>query len=174
MTGFLAWVVDRLRWLLVERLVWLLLLAVVIGPVGVYIGWSEMTRIRDIEASGVEATARVEGATSSEPCRSSTEDYMLKLSWRDARGTVQTHDSVTISDTFAGKIIVNNGISIVRDTVRIKYLPEATETEPIMLDDAARQQGDDYFTIWLGAGIFTVGAVGSGLMFLLGRRRRWA
>lgn len=162
MAGFLAWIVDRVRWLLLG--------AVGLGILFVYWGWSDTTRIREVEANGAEAIARIEGATRSKRRRSGAESYTLKLSWRDAKGAVQTHDGVTISNTFARLIIVND--NIVRDTVRIRYLPDAPiDSMPIVLDDRNRQQGDDDFMIWLGAGIAGVGAVGSGLMFMLGRRR---
>lgn len=165
MAGFLAWIVDRVRWLL--------LAAIGVGALFVYWGWSDTTRIRDIEANGVEAVAAIEGATRSKRRRSGSESFALKLVWRDAKGAVRTHDGVTISNTFARQIIVND--KIVRDSVRIKYVPGADADSmpmPIVLDDANRQQSEDDFMIWMGAGIAGAGALGSGLMFLFGRRRR--
>ena len=59
-----------------------------------------------------------------------------------------------------------------RDDVRIKYLPDATiDSVPIVLEDAARQEEQYESMMKFGFGLAGVGAVGSGLFFLLGRRR---
>jgi hypothetical protein len=161
MARLFAWVVDRLRWLA--------LAAAVFGAVLVYFGWSDAARIRDVEANGIETVAGIEGATRTKGRRSG-ETYSLKLVWRDSKGAVQTHDKVTISSTFARQIIVND--RIVRQAVRIKYLPDATiDSVPIVLEDAARQEEQDQFMVTLGLGLAGFGVVGSGLFFLIGRRR---
>jgi hypothetical protein len=162
MGRFFAWIVDRLRWLMVG--------AALVGAGFIYLGWSDAARIRDVEVNGIETVANVEGATRTKRRRGG-ETYSLKLAWRDNRGGVQTHDRVTISSAFARQIIVDDRIS--RATVRIKYLPEATiDSVPIVLEDAARQEEQDAFMMQLGLGLAGVGVVGSGLFFLVGRRRR--
>lgn len=162
MGRFFAWIVDRVRWLL--------LAAAGIGALFVYLGWSDAARIRDIETNGIEAVARIDGATRSKGRRSG-ESYSLKLAWRDNKGGIQTHEKVKISSTFAQQIIRND--KIVRDVVRIKYLPDATiDSVPIVLEDAARQEDQDAFMMNLGFGLAGGGLVGSGLFFLIGRRRR--
>jgi hypothetical protein len=162
MARFLAWIVDRLRWLLLG--------AAGLGAVLVYFGWSDAARIREVETNGIEAVARIEGATRRKGRRSG-ESYSLKLIWRDNKGAVQTHEKVNISNTFARQIIAND--QIVRDAVRIKYLPDATiDSVPLVLEDAGRQEEQDAFLMQLGFGLAGVGAVGSGLFFLIGRRRR--
>ena len=162
MGRFVAWIVDRLRWLL--------LAAAGGGAVLVYMGWSDAERIRDIETNGIEAVANIEGATRTKRRRGG-ESYALKLAWRDNKGGVQTHERVTISSTFARQIIVADQIT--RGTVRIKYLPDATiDSVPIVLEDAARQEDQDQFLMNLGFGLAGGGLVGSGLFFLIGRRRR--
>jgi hypothetical protein len=162
MARLLAWIVDRLRWLLLG--------AVGLGAVLVYFGWSDAARIRDIETNGIEAVASIQGATRTKRRRGG-ETYSLKLAWRDSKGGVQTHDRVTISSSFAQQIIVADQIR--RGSVRIKYLPEATiDSVPIVLEDASRQEEQDAFMMQLGFGLAGVGAVGSGLFFLVGRRRR--
>lgn len=162
MARFMAWIVDRLRWLLLG--------AVGLGAVLVYFGWSDAARIREVEANGIETVANIEGATRRKGRRSG-ESYSLKLIWRDNKGAVQTHDKVNISSTFARQIIADD--RIVRQSVRIKYLPEATiDSVPLVLEDAGRQEDQDTFLMQLGFGLAGVGAVGSGLFFLVGRRRR--
>lgn len=162
MGRFLAWVVDRVRWLL--------LAAAGGGAVMAYIGWSDAQRIHDVETNGIETVARIDGATRTKSRRGG-ETYSLKLAWRDNKGGIQTHEKVKISSDFARQIIRND--TIVRDAVRIKYLPEATiDSVPIVLEDAARQEEQDEFMMKLGFGLAGVGAIGSGLFFLVGRRRR--
>ncbi len=162
MARFFAWVVDRIRWLMLG--------AAGLGAVLVYLGWSDAARIRDVETNGIETVARIEGATRRKGRRSG-ESYSLKLVWRDNKGAVQTHEKVNISSTFARQIIAND--RIVRDAVRIKYLPDATiDSVPIVLEDVARQEESDDFMMKLGAGLAGVGVIGSGLFFLIGRRRR--
>jgi hypothetical protein len=154
----------------IERLRWLLLFAVAIGAVLIYFGWTQGTHIRDVEANGVEGIATIEGATRTKSRRGG-EHYTLRLAWRDARGRVRTDGGVRISNAFASQIIVND--KIVRDSVRIKYLPVGSEdSTPVILEDEARQLEDNDLMTWLGAGIGGVGAVGSALIVLLGRRRR--
>ena len=162
MARFIAWIVDRLRWVL--------LAAAGGGAVLVYMGWSDANRLHEAETNGVETVAGIEGATRTKRRRGG-ETYSLKLAWRDTKGGVQTHDRVTISSTFARQIIVEDRIT--RGSVRIKYLPDATiDSAPIVLEDAARQEEQDTFLMQFGFGLAGVGAVGSGLFFLIGRRRR--
>jgi hypothetical protein len=161
MDRIFAWIVDRLRWLF---------LAAAVGGVALtYMGWSDSSHIREVAANGVEATARIEGATRTKRRRGG-ESYSLKVSWRDAKGNARTAEGVSISNTFAGRIIRNN--SIAADTVRIKYLADNADSLPIVLDDAAAQEDKDEFMLMLGIGLLGGGAVGSLLMLLLTRRRR--
>jgi hypothetical protein len=162
MARILGWIVDRLRWALAG--------AVAVGLLMVYWGWSDASRIRDVEANGIEGVAVIEGATRAKRRRGG-ETYSLKLAWRDAKGEVQRSEKVTVSSTFARQII--SADRIVRDSVRIKYPREMTlDSMPIVLEDAARQEETDDFLMKLGAGISALGAIGSGLFFFIGRRRR--
>jgi hypothetical protein len=157
-----AWLVDRLRWAL--------LAAVGVGGLMVYWGWSDAARIHEVETSGIETTAVIDGATRTKRRRGG-ETYSLKLSWRDGKGQTQTAENVTISSAFARQIIRDDRIA--RQTLRIKYLPDATiDSKPIVLEDAARQEDQDDFMMKFGGGIAATGAVGSALFFLIGRRRR--
>jgi len=162
MDRIFAWVVDRLRWLFLG--------GALIGCVLVYLGWTDSTHIREVSDNGVEATARVEGATLTKGRRGS-ESYSLKLSWRDAKGSARTADKVTVSTSFVGPYITGNRIAL--DTVRIKYLPDAIDTAPIALDDdPAGKMETAELMVMLGIGLAGGGAVGALLMFLLPRRRR--
>src|SRR5262249_27659691 len=153
------WIVDRLRWLF--------LAATLGGVVLAYLGWSDASHIRDVNANGVEATAHIEGATRTTRRRGG-ESYSLKLSWRDAKGNPRSVESVSVSSPFARRIVSGN--SVVADTVRIKYLPADADSAPIVLDDASNKEEADQFMLTLGVGLFGGGAIGSLLMFLLPRR----
>jgi hypothetical protein len=161
MNRILVWLVDRLRWLF--------LIAAGIGVVLVYMGYTDGARIRDLQANGLEVTANVEGATRTKGRRSG-ESFTLKLSWRDAKGAVLTSDRVPVSNAFAHRII--RGDRIMLNSVRIKYLPDGSDTAPLVLDDADRQAENDDFMLKLGLGLTGGGGVLSLLMFLLTRRRR--
>jgi hypothetical protein len=157
----LAWIVGRLRLLL--------LVATGIGVVLVYMGWTDGARIRDLQVNGVEATANIESATRTKGRRSG-ESFSLKLSWRDANGAVLTTDRVSVSNAFAHRIIRDGRIMV--GTVRIKYLPNGSDTTPIVLDDAAHQAETDDFMLKAGMGLAGGCGLASLLMFLLARRRR--
>jgi hypothetical protein len=161
MNRIFAWIVDRLRWLF--------LIATGIGVVLIYMGWTDGARIRDLHANGVETTAAVNGATRTKGRRSG-ESFTLKLSWRDAKGAVLTSDRVPVSNDFARRIIRDGRVTL--DRVRIKYLADAIDTQPLVLDDAARQAETDDFMLTMGLSLAGGGAVCSLLMFLLARRRR--
>lgn len=159
-----AWIADKIRWLL--------LAAVVGGPAMVYFGWADAARIRDLETNGIETTAIIEGATRTKRRRGG-ETYSLNLAWRDKKGQVQKAEKVTVSSAFANQII--SGDKLTRQSVRIKYLPDATiDSAPIVLEDASRQEEQDEFMMSFGFGLAGVGIVGSALFFLVGRRRRSA
>jgi hypothetical protein len=158
----MSWIISKIRLFLLG--------AALLGPVLVYFGWSDVQRIRDIETNGVETTALIEGATRTKRRRGG-ESYSLKLAWRDKAGAVQKAEGVSVSSAFANQII--SGDKITRASLRIKYVPGAgIDDKPIVLEDSGRQEEQDEFMMNLGFGLTGVGVVGSGLAFLIGRRRR--
>jgi hypothetical protein len=156
----IAWFFSKIRWLL--------LLAAFGGPVLAYLGWSDAQRIRDVEQRGVETTAVIEGATRTKRRRGGT-TYSIKLAWKDGKGQVQKAEKITVSSTFANMIIRDD--KIIRDTLKIKYLPDTLESSPVIVEDAQRQEESDTTMIQAGIGAGVVGIVGTGLVFLFGRRR---
>ena len=162
MARFFAWIVDRLRWLL--------LAAVGVGAVLVYIGWSDAARIRDVRDQRHRdgRPHRRRDAHQGPPQRRElfAEARVARQQGRHA----DPRERSTVSNAFARQIIRND--RVMRDAVRIKYLPDATiDSVPIVLEDAARQEEQDELMMKFGFGLAGVGAVGSGLFFLLGRRR---
>ena len=90
--------------------------------------------------------------------------------WQDASGQDRTAEKVSISHQFASRIISNDRLTV--DALPIKYLPgEQGKDSVIIWDDADKQADLDHEMIYVGAGAGVVGILGSGLWFLLGRRR---
>ncbi len=156
----ISWLVGKIRWLL--------LIGAVGGPVFAYLGWSEAERIKAVEKNGVEATAAIEGATRRKGRRGGT-TYSVDIAWKDPKGIAQKAEKITVSQSFAGQIIRDD--KIVRNTLKIKYLPDELDSKPVIVEDAQRQEESDTFMMQAGLGAGVLGIAGSLLMFLLGRRR---
>src|SRR5262245_55842230 len=159
--AMLAWLIDKVRWLL--------LVAAVGGPALAYYSWSDAERIRDVETNGVEAVAVIEGATRTQRRRGGT-SYSLDLAWKDSKGAVRKAEKVAVSRGFADKIIQNDKLT--RDALRIKYLRDDPTVTPVLVEDANRQEEQDAFMVQAGVGAGAVGIAGSALMLLLRRRRQ--
>ena len=159
----LAWLIDKVRWLL--------LIAAVGGPAVAYFSWSDAERIRDVETNGVEAVAVIEGATRSQRRRGGT-SYSLDLAWKDGKGAVRKAEKVGVSRAFADQIIQNDKLT--RNAVRIKYLRDDPTISPLLIEDASRQEEQDAFMVQAGIGAGAVGIAGSAVMLLLRRRRQTA
>jgi len=159
----LAWLIDKVRWLL--------LIAAVGGPALAYFSWSDAERIRDVETNGVEATAIIEGATRTQRRRGGT-SYSLDLAWKDDKGGVRKADKVSVSRTFADQLVRNDKLT--RNALRIKYLRDDASVTPVVIEDASRQEDQDAFMVQAGVGAGAIGIVGSLLMLLMRRRRQTA
>lgn len=157
----LAWIFGKLKTLL--------LLAAIGGPaLAGYMWWDEM-RIRDVETRGIETVATIESATRVKRRRGGT-SYDVDLAWQDKAGKQRNAKRVAVSTAFAGLIIRDD--RIIRDKLRIKYLPDEIDATPILVEDAGRQAETDRDLMWVGAGAGAVGLVGWLLMLLAGRRRQ--
>ena len=155
----LAWILGKMKSLF--------LLAAIGGPaLAGWMWWDEM-RIRDVEQRGLEATATIEGATKVKRRRSGT-SYDVDLAWKAGNGEARSAKRVPLSAAFAASIIRDD--RIIRNSVRIKYLADDAEAQPIMLEDAGRQAETDRELMWVGAGAGAIGILGS-LVFLVAGRR---
>jgi hypothetical protein len=159
----LAWLIDKVRWLL--------LLAAVGGPGLAYFSWSDAERIRDVETNGVEATALIEGATRTQRRRGGT-SYSLDLAWKDGKGAVRKAEKVSVSRSFADQLVKNDKLT--RNSLRIKYLRDDETVTPVVVEDASRQEDQDAFMVQAGIGAGAVGIAGSVVMLLMRRRRQTA
>lgn len=161
MSGIIGWIAGKVKWLL--------LIAAIGGPFMAYMSWQDGERVKKVVAEGVETQASVEGATRTKRRRGGT-SYTVDLAWKDASGQDRTAEKVSISHQFASRIISNDRLTV--DALPIKYLPgEQGKDSVIIRDDADKQADLDHEMIYVGAGAGVVGILGSGLWFLLGRRR---
>jgi hypothetical protein len=161
MSGIIGWIAGKIKWLL--------LIAAVGGPVVAYMSWQDGERVKKVVAEGIEAQASVEGATRTKRRRSGT-SYTVDLAWKDASGQDRKAEKVSISHQFANRIISNDRLTV--DTLPIKYLATEQGKDSVIIRDDADQQADlDHEMIYVGAGAGIIGILGSGLWFLLGRRR---
>lgn len=162
MSGIAGWIASKVKWLL--------LIAAIGGPVLAFFSWQDGERVRNIAANGIEAQASVEGATRTKRRRGGT-SYSVDLAWKDAAGKDRMAEKISVSTQFANRIIRNDKLTV--DTLKIKYLPDEPGKDAVIIaDDAARQADQDSEMIYVGAGAGAIGIVGSGLFFLLGRRRQ--
>ena len=159
----LAWLIDKVRWLL--------LIAAVGGPALAYFSWSDAERIRDVETNGVEAVALIEGATRTQRRRGGT-SYALDLAWKDGKGGVRKAEKVSVSRAFAEQVVKNDKLT--RNSLRIKYLRDDTTVTPVVVEDATRQEDQDAFMVQAGIGAGAVGIAGSAVLLLMRRRRQTA
>lgn len=161
MSGIVGWITGKIKWLL--------LIAAIGGPVLAFFSWQDGERVRTIAAKGIEAQASVESATRTKRRRGGT-SYSVDLAWKDAAGKDRSAEKVSVSNEFANRIVRNDKLTV--DTLTIKYLPDEPGKDAVIIaDDAARQADQDSEMIYVGAGAGAIGILGSGLFFLLGRRR---
>ncbi len=156
----ISWILGKAKWLL--------LVAMVGGPVAAYFGYSTAAEMKDVLAKGQDATAAIEGGAVRKGRRSGT-SYSIDLQWTDKSGARQSADKVPISAAMADQIIV--GDKLVRDAVKIKYLAGTPQAKPIILEDVERQirNNEEMVPFMIGAGV--LGAIGSAFLFMWGRRR---
>jgi hypothetical protein len=152
------------------KLKWLLLIAAVGGPALAFFCWQDGERRKDVMAHGVDATAAIDGATRTKGRRGGT-TYKIDLTWTDAQGNTQTAKEVSVSSSFANRIIVDNKITV--DSTRIRYLADGSDKPNLIVsDDETNQEETDQAMVYVGAGAGLIGLIGSGLIFGLGRRRQ--
>lgn len=154
----------------VRNLKWALLIVIVAGPGFAYWSYTEAGKIEQVMASGVEAEAFITGGTVSSGRRRGT-SYKLDTVWADADGASH-EEEISISSEFAGQVIVDDTLTI--DVVHVKYVPGNTELPTVIVEDAPQQVADKRLMVWIGIGAGILGAIGSALFFLFGRKKQEA
>jgi hypothetical protein len=153
------------KWL--SNLKWALLLAIVAGPAFAYFSYTEVQTLKRVMTEGVEATAVVDGGESRSGRRSGT-TYKIHAIWTDQTGAERA-ENITISSEYAGRIIEDDYLLI--ESVVVKYLASDSTVPAVVAEDAPQQIADKELMIWLGIGGGIIGAIGSAIFFLMGRKK---
>lgn len=157
-----GWILGKLKWLLI--------VAAIGGPVSAYVGWTDVDRVNQVVAKGVETEALITGATRKKGRKSGT-SYYVDITWKDSKGEVQRASDIHMSGAMARKLIRDD--KIVVDSVRIKHLAELSGKDGVVLVDDANEELDlDRFMMYGGAIVGLIGIIGCALMFgVFGRRK---
>lgn len=150
---------------------WLLIIAMLGGPVFAYLGHSDGKRLEMLKTEGVTVEAYIESAFEKRGRRGS-KSYEVDLAWEDADGEVRRASGVNISNAFAGNLI--EGDELVVEALEVLYLPGDTSVEPAVAGDLKAQIGNSDFMFKGGIVAGIVGLIGSVLFFMMGRRRKEA
>jgi hypothetical protein len=151
---------------IISNIKWLLLIAIVAGPGWSYLNWTDAEKIKRVAAEGTEVTAVVDGGESRSGRRSGT-TYTIHAVWPE--GDLTRAEDIDISSEYAKKIIQDDMLLI--DTVQIKYIASDAEAKAYVVEDLPQQQSDKEQMIWLGIAAGVIGAIGSAIFFLMGRRK---
>ena len=154
---------------MISNIKWLLVIAMIGGPVMAFLGFQDGNRLSNLQDNGVEVEAYIEGATKTTGRRSGT-SYDVDLVWQDSSGETRSAKEVKISSAFATGII--QGDQIVADTVKVLYLPDDASVKPALMGDLSAQLIRTKSNMQLGGVAGLVGLVGTILFFVLGRRRK--
>lgn len=152
---------------LLSNIKWLLLVAVVGGPGWAIFNWMQLETIKRVAAEGVETTAIVDGGESHSGRRSGT-TYKIHALWTDANNAEHA-ENIDVSSEYAHKII--QGDMLLIETVQIKYLAADAKAPVFVSEDLPQQHDDKQTMIILGIAAGIVGLIGSGIFFLVGRKK---
>ncbi|WP_376087532.1 hypothetical protein ACE7GA_14360 [Roseomonas sp. CCTCC AB2023176] len=155
----------KFRETVVGLIVAIFVIGIAVGPFMAWFGWSDGQRIAQVLREGVETKAIPESGTRRTGRRSGT-SYSLNLVWQTPEGARVRAEGLSISAGLAGQILSENRIT--RTSLNIKYLASDT-AHPVILEDAAYQQGVNDGLLYTGLGWFGVGVVS---LWLLRRRLR--
>jgi hypothetical protein len=119
-------------------------------------GLVDAGRVRDVMANGVETTAAIDGSAGGIRL-GPYGDYLIDLTWRDAKGSVRQSKHLKISSVYAQHLISGSE----PPSVLIKYLADAPERAPVIVRQAAFDLEDNRLRIMIGViggGLCTMGA----------------
>lgn len=161
---------DLGAWLLeVGR--WLLFCAAIAGAVFAYLGWRDTAYRQDIDRRGIATTATVENLFANKQNLLGNPIYMVELRWLDAEGKERKANRVEISYRYGIRVDGGGGRLDVYKT-QIKYLASVSGPEDVIILDDIGQQDNNDLMMQVGAYSGIVGALGSGFLFWLARRRK--
>ncbi len=123
-----------LRWLR-RYVAWLCVAVAAAGAYAIGVGWTWRSHVESVMANGREADAIIRRAQSI--TRKGLATYAIDLAWKTPAGSVRNASGVTVSESFADKVIVD-GVLVV-PTARIRYLQDAKGRQPVVIEDAGPQ-----------------------------------
>src|SRR5262245_46794738 len=156
------------------------MLAPVLGPVVLVGGVWHTSQTRDVLANGLETSAIIEGGAR-ERSRRGGEQFILTPAWTDPKGQKHTVENHWISNDFAAKIVTpppqsggndrgsTPAYRFLRGSVLIRYAADRPHA-PIILEDAAYREKENYTEIMAGTIVSLIGVVV--VTFYSIRRRR--
>lgn len=151
-----SWLMGKLKWLLV--------IAAIGGPFFAYTGWTDVDRVNDVLAKGVEGDARIVSAVRKKGRRSGTSFY-VNLAWKDASGADRKVEDIRVSNALSGKLFQNDRFDGSKP-LKIKYLADASDKDGVVIVDDARESLElDRFMMWGGAIVGLIGLFGCALVF---------
>lgn len=136
---------------------WMAVAGVILGLAGGYFFWEEKRRIGILDVQGVETTATIIQIRR-QKSQNSRESYWADVKWRDADGIERKRERIPVSGTFARRVL-KDGLLIQRVT-RIKYLADAPDARPLMLEDGAHNNWLMPGMMWLSFGFAAFCAFG--------------
>ena len=153
-----------------DWMVWVLLVAGIaaLGMAGWT--WRDADRVARVTESGIEAVARVEGAT--RISWKGTPEVGLKLSWTDSAGQMRKAETVAVTQAYANTII--KGQQLTALAVPIKYLKSEPSLQPLVVPDAENFGRLLAARIRVFAGGGAVALFSAVLLLLFGRRKNSA
>ncbi|MFI4998397.1 MAG: hypothetical protein ACHQK9_00840 [Reyranellales bacterium] len=108
-------------------------LALVLGGILAFYGWSAGQPSDSAAVGGVETTAEIIGVTKSHGKEGGAPAYALQLSWKDSQGAVHHYGPVQITEAF-WKAITRDGELAVHQT-RIRVSELGPQPRPMILAD---------------------------------------
>lgn len=153
---------------IIGRLRWILVIALIGGPVFAFMSYQDNQRLDNLKENGVQASAYIESGEVREGRRSG-KTFKVNLTWEDENGEARRADGVTISGDFANQIIQNDTIMV--DYIDVLYLGDAT-VKPAVVGDLEEQISQNDLMMKVGAGAGGVGLIGVILMLVFRGKKK--
>ena len=157
----MSWIVTRLRWVLIA--------AMIGGPVLAYFSYSELQRFKKLDAEGVTTEAVVTGGQEKTGRRGS-KSFEIDIEWQDASGQIRREEGISITSDYARTIVTGDTLNV--DTVPITYMENDASVKPAIKNNVGEKRETDALMVKLGAAAGGIGLIGTLMMFMMGRKKK--
>jgi hypothetical protein len=147
---------------------WMPVLGVLIGLAGGYFFWQEKQRIALVDGQGVEAVAALIQIRQQTSSQNKSTSYWADVRWRDRTGAERRAEKIPVTGTFARRVLRDD--RLVQHETRIKYLTDAPEVRPLLLEDGAHNNWKTPAMMWGSLAFAAFCAFGWVHMLRYGRR----